>query len=397
MYENLEALEKTLDSAQLQSEAGFLTPEQSNAFVRQIFDASVLLPAIRRVIMRKPEKEIDKMLVGSGLIRGVSPENNDMSAFPQKPTFSKVTLTALKYNLFWQISEDALEDNIEKGRLEQTVAEHFSQQYSLDLEQAALIGDTVGTPSTQLNANLNAGVTVSATVLDTTGFPEDSSAGFLAVTTATVVELIGYASKTGTTFVTLIRGDGPFGFTTIDAAHVTTDPVAWSPHPAFGFDDGYLKKITAGGNIVDGSVINSGDADKEHYYSALRAMPNQYKRGAAMSRLRWVTSMNQFINWQEYLSDKTASPGYQALAGVQSNPLGLPVIAASAMPDTKILLTDPRNLIFGIWRTFRIRKAALDKESIAQDLRFYAATTRADWEVERLDATVLVTGMTGAI
>jgi len=396
MPDNSVYLNKATTSAQLASQGGKLTPVQADQFINQIFDATTLIRLVRRKRMNAPREEINKIFVGSRIMRrmGISgSENEDMAPYAQNPTFSTLTLDTKKYALPYEISEDALEDNIARQGLAKTLADHFSEQAGLDLEDLALNGRTVSPiPSTTLTAGISA-VDVTIPVVSTAGFPTDSDAGFLLIDT----ELIGYTGITLTTFTGAIRGDGPYGFATTAAAHLIAATVTWSPHPLIGQDDGWIRLAELGGNIVDGSVINSGNLHKTHFFEALRSLPTQYQRGAAKGQLRWTMAYDQWINWQEYLGNQNANRGYDVLAGSEFNPLGIPVVAPNQMRDKKILLTWPMNLIFGIQRDIRIREASTDKAAIMTDMRFYNMTTRVDMLIERVDATVLVTGLTGNV
>jgi len=382
-------------SADLQAGSGYLNPEQATAFLREVFDSTPLLTAIRRITMAGPQKEISKIFVGSRVMRGVDKANEieDQSPYIRKATFEKLQLLTNKYSLPWSVSEDSLEDNIEGKTFETTLAQMFAAQMGLDLEDLAINGNDLSA-SLPTATTLNGGIDATVTQLTATAgatYPILGSAGFLVIDAAGIREDVLYEYRSGNVFYNLQRGQNG----TAAAAHLTTVTIAFLADALTGTDDGWIKLMeTGGGNLVDGSAINSGDLDKNHFFSALNAMPTNYKRGQK-GGLRWVMSMQQFENWQSYLSQRTSNAGYDILAGKEGNPLGIPAITPGSWPNRVIALTNAKNLILGVQRNIRIRKATQDKTSIMTDQRFYNATVRLDMEVERADATVLLQNLTG--
>lgn len=384
-------LEKAVTSTQMQSEGGYLNADQGDEIISQIFKSTDLMQAIRKEKMMAPTKEITKMFVGSRIMRTFQSENEDQSAYSKGVTYNKLTLEAKKHGLPWSISEDALEDNIEGSGHENKIISHMITQMSLDLEDLALNGAVLTPTPTTLSADINDTVTT-IPVVTTATFPLDSDAGYLLIGT----ELIGYGSKDATNFLNGIRGDGPTGSPTTPAAHLTGAAVSWSPHPLIGQQDGFRQLAkTQGGNLEDMSGVNSGNLSKEIFFTMQRAMPQQYIKGNAKSRLRWVMSYTQYINWQEWSASQTADTGYEILNGREYWPVGIPGICPSNMTDTEIMLSWMENFIFGIWRKIKVRKATEDKESINTDLRFYMSTVRSDQIIERPDAVVLSYGLSG--
>lgn len=63
------------------------------------------------------------------------------------------------------------------------------------------------------------------------------------------------------------------------------------------------------------------------------------------------------------------------------------------MPDDKIILTDPKNLIEVATYGVQIRKTTEGKEAIMQDKRFYVVHFDFDPIIEELDATAIITGL----
>ena len=87
---------------------GILNPEQANRFIEYIFEQQVLARDGRRVTMRANTMELDKLNVGSRVVRAA---NQADDAFTNAGVeFTKVTLTTTKLRLDWEVATEALED-----------------------------------------------------------------------------------------------------------------------------------------------------------------------------------------------------------------------------------------------------------------------------------------------
>ena len=63
------------------------------------------------------------------------------------------------------------------------------------------------------------------------------------------------------------------------------------------------------------------------------------------------------------------------------------------MPDDKLLLVDPKNLIVVNTYDMKIRKTTEGKDAVMQDKRFYVIHFDFDTIVEELDAAAIVTNL----
>jgi len=93
---------------------GILAPEQARRFIDYVWDATVLAKDGRRVTMRANTMELEKVNVGERVIRAAAQAQPDFTN--AGATFSKVELTTKKIRLDWEVSTEALEDNIEGSR-----------------------------------------------------------------------------------------------------------------------------------------------------------------------------------------------------------------------------------------------------------------------------------------
>ena len=117
---------------------GILAPEQARRFIDYVWDATVLAKDGRRVTMRANTMEIEKVNVGERVIRAASqgsPNYTNAGA-----TFTKVELTTKKIRLDWEVSTEALEDNIEGGALEDHLVRLMTNAFANDIEDLAING-----------------------------------------------------------------------------------------------------------------------------------------------------------------------------------------------------------------------------------------------------------------
>ena len=118
---------------------GILLPEQARRFIDYVWDATVLAKDGRRVTMRANTMELEKVNVGERVIRAAAqaqPTFENAGA-----TFSKVELTTKKIRLDWEVSTEALEDNIEGAALEDHLVRLMTNAFANDIEDLAINGD----------------------------------------------------------------------------------------------------------------------------------------------------------------------------------------------------------------------------------------------------------------
>lgn len=170
-----------------------------------------------------------------------------------------------------------------------------------------------------------------------------------------------------------------------DIATLADDP----DHDFLYINDGWLKQIEANGHIEDRSAIGSGAMSVDVYYNALMEMPNKYNNGT----LRWLMSPRRKQEWERYLINQLITAGGGITDNLINNPAAIPAVAVPSIPDGKIILTNPKNLVVVNSYNVIIRKTTEGKEAIMQDKRFYTIHLDFDPIVEETDATVLIKGL----
>jgi len=130
--------------ADLVSNGGYLNPEQSDRFLRDIQDAPTLLNDVRFVRMNSPKRVIENIGFGSRILK-VAPASGTAlgSADRSAPTTGKITLTTDEVIAEVNIPYDVLEDNIERGNLEDTIMTMIAERVALDLEELLVLGSTI--------------------------------------------------------------------------------------------------------------------------------------------------------------------------------------------------------------------------------------------------------------
>lgn len=121
--------------------SGILRPEQARRFIDYVWDATTLAQDGRRVTMRANSMELEKVNVGERVIRAAA--QADGSYTNAGATFTKVELTTRKIRLDWEVSAEALEDNVEGAALEDHLVRLMTNAFANDIEDLAINGDGV--------------------------------------------------------------------------------------------------------------------------------------------------------------------------------------------------------------------------------------------------------------
>lgn len=143
----------------LSSNGGLLNPAQNETFIRNLIDQPTLINQMRTIEMNTPSMEINKIgfgkrilraatqtpqadrALGTGAIDGTFDASAEAAA-RAKPQTSKVTLDTKEVIAEVRIPYEVLEDNVERGRMENTVLALIAERAALDLEELVIKGDT---------------------------------------------------------------------------------------------------------------------------------------------------------------------------------------------------------------------------------------------------------------
>jgi HK97 family phage major capsid protein len=140
--DNRTILEKAdLALADLTAGGGILKPAQAQKFMRLLIKQSTLMQLATVVPMAAPKQEIPKLKFGSRVLR----RGQEATALPEaqraKPDFSVVELDAKLFKAEIRLSDEVLEDSIERGELRQTIMEMMADAIARDMEDVIVNGD----------------------------------------------------------------------------------------------------------------------------------------------------------------------------------------------------------------------------------------------------------------
>lgn len=140
---NRTILEKAdLALADLTTGGGLLAPAQAQKFMRLLIKQSTLMGMTTVVPMSSPKQEVSKIQFGSRILRPGQEGIALAAADRTKPDLTSVELDAKLYKGEVRLSDEVLEDSIERGELRQTIMEMLSEAISRDMEELAINGDT---------------------------------------------------------------------------------------------------------------------------------------------------------------------------------------------------------------------------------------------------------------
>ena len=285
--------------------AGLLNAEQSKQFLKQVFDSTPLMDAIRRELRKSRTGEIDKIGIARRILRKKT-ENTDDDYRAGVDT-SKVEYATTAVRLPWEISGETLRENIEGDNFESGVTDLMSRQVGIDLEDLSINGD------------------------------EDASPG--------------------------------------------------DDYDFLKINDGWIKQIEEGGHVYD--ATDAGGMSIEMFYKALGELPNKYNDG----QLRWIMSPRRAQDWEMYLLNQVITAGGSVPDSLYESPAKIPALICANMPDDKILLTNPKNLIVVNTYNMQIRKTNEGKEAVLKDMTYYVIHLDFDPVIEELDATAIIKGI----
>jgi len=122
---------------------GYLNPMQANTFIRMLIDQPTIVKAIRTYPMNAPTMEINKIGFSGRILKPAPASGTALSQSNRsKPITDQVTLTTTEVIAEVHLPYDAIEDNIERGNLEDTVMALITAQASLDVEDLVINGNT---------------------------------------------------------------------------------------------------------------------------------------------------------------------------------------------------------------------------------------------------------------
>jgi len=129
--------------ADLTAGGGLLKPAQAQKFMRLLIKDSPLMRLATVVPMASPKQQLSKIKFGSRVLRPGQEATALGVADRARPDLSQVELDAKLFKAEVRLSDEVLEDSIERGELRQTIMEMMAEAISRDMEEVLINGDTL--------------------------------------------------------------------------------------------------------------------------------------------------------------------------------------------------------------------------------------------------------------
>lgn len=141
--ENSEILRKAdMVVGDFNTNGGLLNAEQQDKFIRVVQETPTIINDVRTVPMNRSSMEINKIQFANHILRPAV-ENTALDANARSTTStSKVTLNTQEAIAEVRIPYGVLEDNIEKGALQDTIMALIAERIAIDIEDIIIRGDT---------------------------------------------------------------------------------------------------------------------------------------------------------------------------------------------------------------------------------------------------------------
>jgi HK97 family phage major capsid protein len=121
---------------------GLLQPDQADRFIRLAIKEPVLLKMVTVTPMKAYKEERDKLRFASRVLRAGSEGTPLPNGGWAKPALSMVTLDAQLFKAEVRMSDEVLEDQIERGAFKETIMQELSRAIGRDMEWVAINGIT---------------------------------------------------------------------------------------------------------------------------------------------------------------------------------------------------------------------------------------------------------------
>ena len=128
----------------LETNGGKLTYEQNETFIRRLEDSRTILNAIRVQPMNNPSQRINSISMGGFIVKPASQDRNADTtghagrafkpAWRSAPTTTFVELNTKEVMAVVEIPYEVLEDNIERGAMQNTILALIADQFAHNME-----------------------------------------------------------------------------------------------------------------------------------------------------------------------------------------------------------------------------------------------------------------------
>jgi hypothetical protein len=300
----------------LSSNGGLLPPVVARNFIRRLIKTPTLLAQARVIEMPSAQYKAPRIEFASRILRKATQSVALTQAQRSKPTTTEISLNAQEVIAEVQIPYDVMEEAVE--------------QANLNLTDAQRQGNNANAPTDGIR---------------------DTIVELIAQRAALDLEELGLLADT-----TYTNGG--------DA----------DDQDFLSMFNGYLKRADANGNVVDNSSAGVSGA---MFKTGLAALPAQFHRNKVA--MRHFVSVITELNYRQVLAQRATGLGDSMVTSDQPvMAYGVPLETVHLMPDAKGLLTNPKNLVYGIRRKVNME---FDKDIGTRVYRI-VLTARVDVTVE---------------
>jgi hypothetical protein len=149
LTDNTTILQKAdLALTDITTNGGLLLPAQAQRFMRVLIKEAMLMKEATIVPMRSPKQIIEKIRFGSRILRAGKEAVSLPRADRAKPDLGQIELDAKLFKAEVRLSNEILEDSIERGQLRNTIMQMMAERIALDMEEIVLQGDTLSADPT---------------------------------------------------------------------------------------------------------------------------------------------------------------------------------------------------------------------------------------------------------
>lgn len=126
----------------LVTDGGLLLPAQAKRFMRIAIDESVVTKMATVKPMKSQKEKVEKIQFGSRILRAGAEATALSEADRSKPTTDEIELDTKLFKAEVRLSNELLEDSIERSALRQTIMQLMGERIALDLDEIVVNGDT---------------------------------------------------------------------------------------------------------------------------------------------------------------------------------------------------------------------------------------------------------------
>lgn len=137
---NTEIVNKAANNTTNLANGGLLNPEQAKRFITQTFEKTVLGGLIRHEQHIARSGEIDKIGIDRRILRAKTEDVDD--GYRATVKHGKLLYQTTETRLPWEITENALRENIQGQSYEATITDLMTTQLGIDREDLLINGDT---------------------------------------------------------------------------------------------------------------------------------------------------------------------------------------------------------------------------------------------------------------